>query len=82
MERMFELLTDLTIDPFKQEAFRRDPAAFLKDAGVTPEEAALLSELGAAPAESIANGAWARCAGCVDPGPDPFPDPDPGIHLA
>lgn len=82
MERMFELLTDLTIDPFKQEAFRRDPASFMKDAGLTPEEAARFSELGGLPGELIAKGAWARCAAAVDPGPDPCPDPDPAIDLA
>ena len=77
MENMFELLTNLSIDPFAQEAFRRDPEAFMKDSGLTTGEMARFLDLAGSQSEGIAKGTFARCAAAVDPGPDPVPDPDP-----
>lgn len=77
MERMFKLLSDLTEDPFKHEAFLSDPESFMRESGLTAEEMAELAQLSGSPSTAAANGAWARCAGCIDPGPDPYPDPDP-----
>jgi hypothetical protein len=78
MERLFELLTEISIDPLKQAAFLRDPALVAQDAGLTPEECDLLvRRAGAERDRAIARGPFARCTFITDPGPDPLPDPDP-----
>jgi hypothetical protein len=83
MERLFELLTELSVDPFKQEEFARDPEGFALAAGLGAEERAALARLrGGAGDAGAAGVVWARCATCVDPGPDPMPDPDPPIFDA
>ncbi|WP_437292046.1 hypothetical protein [Sorangium sp. So ce406] len=74
MDRLFELLTELSIDPFKQAAFMADR----QDELLTDEERAALRQPGAPEGQAaIAGGAWTRCAGLLDPGPDPEEDPDP-----
>ncbi|WP_438030859.1 hypothetical protein [Sorangium sp. So ce233] len=74
MDHLFDLLTELSIDPFKQAAFVADR----QDELLTDEERAALRQPGA-PEEQAAmdGGAWTRCAGIFDPGPDPEEDPDP-----
>ncbi|KYF74049.1 hypothetical protein BE17_21020 [Sorangium cellulosum] len=74
MDRLFDLLTELSIDPFKQAAFVADR----QDELLTEEERAALRQPGPPGAQgAIAGGAWTRCAGIFDPGPDPEDDPDP-----
>ncbi|WP_437642009.1 hypothetical protein [Sorangium sp. So ce854] len=74
MDRLFDLLTELSIDPFKQAAF----AANRQHELLTEEERAALRQPGPPEAQgAIAGGAWTRCAGIFDPGPDPEDDPDP-----
>ncbi|WP_433937460.1 hypothetical protein AB3662_22785 [Sorangium cellulosum] len=74
MDRLFDLLTELSIDPFKQAAF----VANRQDALLTDEERAALRQPGAPEEQAAAHGgAWTRCAGIFDPGPDPEEDPDP-----
>ena len=78
MERLFNLLTELTLDPFKQDEFLRDPAAGMAEAGLTSEEQALLSRWSSAgQGAAIAGCPWVRGACFSDPGPDPQPHPDP-----
>ncbi|KYF70921.1 hypothetical protein [Sorangium cellulosum] len=73
MNHLFDLLTELSIDPFKQAAF----VAERQDELLTDEEQAALRHPGAPEAQAaIAGGAWARCAFVLDPGPDPDDDPD------
>ena len=76
MERLFNLLTELSIDPIKQEAFTRDPAGAATKAGLSAEEQALLAHW-RRDQPGAAGGPWAKAAFCLDPGPDPNPDPDP-----
>jgi hypothetical protein len=83
MERLFDLLTELSVDPFKQQAFARDPEAFAASFGLGEEERAALSALRAgAPSAGPPGLSWSRAMTCVDPGPDPMPDPDPPIFQA
>ena len=42
MERLFDLLTQLSIDPGKQQAYAEDPEGVLDQAGLTPEERLVL----------------------------------------
>ncbi|WP_437962994.1 hypothetical protein WME76_48195 (plasmid) [Sorangium sp. So ce119] len=74
LEPFLDLLTELNLDPFKLEAYLRDPAAVLKDAGLSAaESAALLYRLDNRDrAETTA-----RAAVFIDPGDDPEPNPDP-----
>ncbi|MGK3993467.1 hypothetical protein [Sorangium sp. So ce1024] len=73
MNHLFDLLTELSIDPFKQAAFVAERQYEL----LTEEEQAALRQPVAPEAQaSIAGGAWARCAFVLDPGPDPDDDPD------
>ncbi|WP_437564547.1 hypothetical protein [Sorangium sp. So ce542] len=74
MNRLFDLLTELSIDPFKQAALAADRQAEL----LTDEERAALAQPGSPEAQAaIAGGAWSRCAFILDPGPDPQEDEDP-----
>ncbi|WP_437738429.1 hypothetical protein [Sorangium sp. So ce1335] len=76
MDHLFNLLTELSIDPFKQAAQVADRQADL----LTDEERAALEQPGSPEVQTaIAGGAWTRCAFILDPGPDPeeSDDPDP-----
>jgi hypothetical protein len=74
MNRLFDLLTELSIDPWKHAAFVADR----QDEALTEEErAAIARALSPEAQAAIAGGAWSRCAGLFDPGPDPEEDPDP-----
>jgi hypothetical protein len=78
MDQIFELLTELSIDPFLHETFVRDPRDILLRAGLAPEDpAALARAAGVGGSGILAEGAWERCALLVDPGFDPLDDPDP-----
>ncbi|WP_437651087.1 hypothetical protein [Sorangium sp. So ce362] len=74
MDHLFDLLTELSIDPFKQTALMADRQDELR----TDEERAALEQRGSPEVQAaIAGGAWTRCAGLLDPGPDPSEDEDP-----
>lgn len=76
MDQMFELLTELSIDPFLNEAFMRDSRDILLQAGLSAEDPTALARAtrdGAA----LTQGAWQHCAVLVDPGFDPIEDTDP-----
>ncbi|HEX2567970.1 MAG TPA: hypothetical protein VH877_00340 [Polyangia bacterium] len=76
MDHIFELLTELSIDPFLNEAFIRDSKDILLQAGLSPEDPAALARA-TGDGVTLARGAWARCAVLVDPGFDPIDDTDP-----
>jgi hypothetical protein len=72
MDPVFQLLTELSVDPFQLDRFMRDPDPLMAELGMDPVELSALARADAlAPAET-----WARCAACFDPGHDPLPDPD------
>ncbi|WP_437617422.1 hypothetical protein [Sorangium sp. So ce1151] len=74
MDHLFDLLTELSIDPFRQAASVADRQHEL----LTDEERAALEQPGSPELQTaIAGGAWARCAFILDPGPDPEEDEDP-----
>ena len=73
-ERVFELLTELSIDPFKQEALRREPEAVLARAGISEPERRMMDRWLQADAAGLQRRSSAFFA---DPGDDPTPDPDP-----
>ena len=60
MNSAFQLLTELSTDPFYLEAFLRNPDPLIGRVDMVREDP----------------GTWARCATCTDPGYDPLPDPD------
>ncbi|GAB4559039.1 MAG: hypothetical protein Tsb0020_04510 [Haliangiales bacterium] len=73
MDRMIEILDDLSCDPFRRDAFLRAPRAVMAEAGLSPTEQAILMDGDhAALDRRLGGGQWARCAACVDPGPDPL----------
>lgn len=72
MDPAFNLLTELSIDPFQLDDFLRDPDPLARAAGVAPEDVRRLAR----PADLPAGGLWSRCAACADPGFDPLPDPE------
>ncbi|WP_437738431.1 hypothetical protein [Sorangium sp. So ce1335] len=74
MDRLFKLLTELSVDPFAHAAF----TAGGPDTALTNEERAAIARSRSPDAQAeIAGGAWSRCAWIGDPGPDPDEDPDP-----
>lgn len=76
MDSMSLLLTELTVDPFHLEAFLRDPDPLATAMGLTAADIPrLMLSVKSAPFGK-ADGSWARCASCSDPGHDPLPDPD------
>lgn len=82
MNAVFQLLTELSIDPFRLDDFLRDPDSQLTSRGIRPEDVPPVLHSG-----GIAlDGAWARGAAFTDPGYDPLPDPDvpesPELDLA
>ncbi|WP_438021203.1 hypothetical protein WMF18_19950 [Sorangium sp. So ce315] len=66
------LLTELSIDPFRLDDFLRDPDPLLAAEGISLKELAGCTDRFAL----AADGTWARCAACGDPGYDPLPDPE------
>jgi hypothetical protein len=73
-ERILDLLTELSMDPFAQEALARDPSATLARAGLSAEEQRALTQWlqrGPARSERSASSFF------FDPGDDPDPNPDP-----
>lgn len=77
MDRLFNMLTELSVDPFKQHAFARDPARVIAESGLDSTERALLAGWGRAEHDgAIASGAWTRGAAFFDPGEDPPEEPE------
>ncbi|WP_437301768.1 hypothetical protein [Sorangium sp. So ce388] len=73
MNRLFDLLTELSIDPFKQAAAVAD----WQDELLTDEERTALEQPGSPEVQAaIAGGAWTQCALLADPGPDPESEED------
>lgn len=72
MNAVTQLLTHLSVDPFRLNDFVRNPGPFIAAAGIAPEELPRLWRT----AETGADETWVRCAACADPGYDPLPDPE------
>lgn len=72
MSAIFQLLTELSVDPFCLEDFLRDPDPLIASRGVGSEDIPAIMRPGAIPSD----GTWARGAGLLDPGYDPLPYPD------
>ncbi|WP_437878897.1 hypothetical protein [Sorangium sp. So ce513] len=79
MDHLFNLLTELSVDPFMQAAQAVDRSAEL----LTDEERAGLEQPASPEVQAaIAGGAWSRCAFVLDPGPDPEQEEDEDSHPA
>lgn len=76
MDQIFELMTQLSIDPFMHQAFSRDSQDILRRAGLSPADPASLARV-TGDGAVLAQGTWERCAVLVDPGFDPIDDTDP-----
>lgn len=75
MQQAFKALTDLALDPFACLAAARDPREALRAAGLGTDELELALASDLPDREAAANGSFASCETCIDPGddPDPFP---------
>lgn len=73
MENAFRTLIDLATDPFAQIAAMRDGRRRLVGSNLTNSELALVATAPPTDAECVANGDFASCETCIDPGGDPDP---------
>ena len=71
---IFEVLKEVAIDAAMRHAWLGDPARALAQAGLTPDEIRAALAGGDLDDELVANGEFAACQSCGDPGPDPFPE--------
>ncbi|WP_437616878.1 hypothetical protein WMF20_23535 [Sorangium sp. So ce834] len=72
MNAAFQLLTELSTDPFRLDDFLRDPDPLIASWGIRPEDVPSIMR----PAELAPDGPWHLGAAFADPGYDPLPDPD------
>jgi hypothetical protein len=86
MSNLFYFLTDLAVNPRKQEAFEKNPDMTMETAGLSELDGIALNSrsrtriTAALADDDLKIGDLAAVMGsCVysDPGPDPEPDPDP-----
>ncbi|MDJ0675518.1 MAG: hypothetical protein QNJ36_09090 [Calothrix sp. MO_167.B42] len=81
MSKLFDLLTDLALDPKKQSVFINDPRTLMEDVGLSEaEQTAIISKESAQVAALFADEQIPLAITIGDPGPDPLPDPDPFPH--
>jgi hypothetical protein len=71
MQRVFDELTALMLDPYRRAEAGRDPVEWARAAGLTADQAALAGE---ARPDQAAGGPWQPCETCWDPGDDPYPE--------
>lgn len=79
MNTMLHFLTDLALQPSKQEAYRKNAPTILKTLGMN-EISPSLPEVQQRLASELKTEEFASVGGMLctfDPGPDPAPDPDP-----
>ncbi len=76
MDNLYQFLTQLTMDPLRQDEFARDPVAVMTRAGLDADAQALLTagDIDSLQ-QSLTDGNWNRCACASDPGYD-IPPPD------
>ena len=78
MSKLFQVLTDLAIDPNKQTALANNPNALMDEANLSEAERILMMSGDAAKIAAVFAQEEAPSAlGFADPSPDPEPDPDP-----
>jgi hypothetical protein len=78
MSKLFDLLTDLALDPKKQSVFINNPSSLMNEVGLSEaEQTALASKDSAKIAAFFADEQVSLAVTTSDPGPDPLPDPDP-----
>jgi hypothetical protein len=81
MDKLFDIMTKLAIDPFACESYATEPTEPIDDPNGSPltrEELTAALTVSPADAASIANGPWAPCDTCSDPGgDDPLKRPPP-----
>lgn len=78
MGKLFDLLTDLALDPKKQSVFINNPRALMDEVGLSEiEQSAMISKESAKVAAFFADEPVQLAITTSDPGPDPLPDPDP-----
>ncbi len=78
MSKLFDLLTDLALDPKKQSVFINNPSSVMDKVGLSEaEQTAMISKEPAKIAALFADEQVPLALSMGDPGPDPLPDPDP-----
>ncbi|NEO17318.1 MULTISPECIES: hypothetical protein [unclassified Moorena] len=78
MSKLFDLLTDLALDPKKQSVFINNPSSVMDKVGLSEaEQTAMSSKEAGNIAALFADKQVPLAITAFDPGPDPLPDPDP-----
>jgi hypothetical protein len=78
LSKLFQVLTDLAIDPNKQTALINNPDALMDEANLSEvERAVIMSREAAKIAAIFAQEEAPSALAFADPTPDPEPDPDP-----
>lgn len=78
MSKLFELLTDLALNPKKQGAFIDNPSSVMDELGLSEvEHTAMISKEPTKIAALFPDEQVPLALTYFDPGPDPLPDPDP-----
>ncbi|NEQ14403.1 hypothetical protein [Moorena sp. SIO3A2] len=78
MSKLFNLLTDLALDPNKQSVFINNPSSVMDEVGLSEaEQTAIISKEPAKISALFADKQVPLAVTTADPGPDPLPDPDP-----
>jgi len=82
MSKLFDLLTDLALDPKKQNIFINNPTTLIEEVGLSQTEQSAITSKETAKVAALFTGEQAPLAiSMADPGPDPLPDPDPSPHV-
>ncbi|AOY83056.1 hypothetical protein BJP36_27205 [Moorena producens JHB] len=78
MSQLFDLLTDLALDPNKQSVFINNPSSVMDEVGLSEaEQTAMISKEPAKITGLFADEQVPLAMTLGDPGSDPLPDPDP-----
>ncbi len=78
MSNLFSFLTDLAVNPKRQETFVKSPYAVMDAAGLSESEQAMLKSGNSVKVvATFADELFQAANFTADPNPDPLPDPDP-----
>ncbi|MEH1814230.1 MAG: hypothetical protein V7K26_31660 [Nostoc sp.] len=80
MTQLLDFLTDLAIDPKKQQAFEKEPDALMAAARLSESERSTIKSRNSSQITAIFADEYFQPALTVgEPNPDPLPDPDPPL---
>lgn len=78
MDRLFDFLTELVLEPREQLAFHQNPNTLIEKTGLSQTEKFLLKSKDKAKIGAVfTDNSTVLAFACGNPGDDPLPDPDP-----